>query len=143
MSLSNVVIVYETEASARRRLIAHGYAPEIADEIAVYLGQATDLPDFFDEIAEAAGKAGLVVEFVELERLLSRLLDLAPRRETTLVWSVTDGVRFYRGSAAPALARLPVLRASARRRRRSISVRTNSPASRSPPPPASRSRRRG
>jgi D-alanine-D-alanine ligase len=100
------VIVYETEASARRRLIAHGHAPEIADEIAVYLGQATDLPDFFGEIAEAGGNAGLAVEFVELEALLARLPDLAPRRETTLIWSVTDGVRFYRGSAAPALARL-------------------------------------
>jgi D-alanine-D-alanine ligase len=106
VSLSNVVIVYETEASARRRLIARGYAPEIAGEIAVYLGQATDLPDFFGEIGGAGRRAGLDIEFVELEHLLARLPDLVPLRETTLIWPVTDGVRFYRGSAVPALARL-------------------------------------
>ena len=36
----------------------------------------------------------------------SRLRDLAPRREETIVWALTDGVRFYRGSSVPALARL-------------------------------------
>ena len=106
MSLSNVVIVYESEAAARRRLVAFGYAPEVAAEIAVYLGQATDLPDFFDEIAAAARRAEMGVEFVELERLLARLPDYSARRENTLVWSVTDGVRFYRGSAVAAVSRL-------------------------------------
>jgi hypothetical protein len=47
MNLSHVVIVYETEAAARARLIRYGYSPELAHEIAIYLGQATDLPDFF------------------------------------------------------------------------------------------------
>src|ERR1700677_1715830 len=43
MKLSNVVIVYEAEDSARRRLISFGYSADVAAEIAVYLGQATDL----------------------------------------------------------------------------------------------------
>ena len=32
--------------------------------------------------------------------------DLSPRRDETIVWALTDGVRFYRGSSVPALARL-------------------------------------
>ena len=35
-----------------------------------------------------------------------RLRDLEPRRAETIVWALTDGVRFYRGSSVPALARL-------------------------------------
>ena len=35
-----------------------------------------------------------------------RLGDLAPQRDTTIVWAFTDGVRFYRGSSVPALTRL-------------------------------------
>ena len=99
-------IVYESEAAARRRLFDHGYPADVAAEIAIYLGQATDLPDFEDDIAGAARAAGLEVEFVELDDLLARLPALLARRETTIVWSITDGVRFYRGSAVAALSRL-------------------------------------
>jgi D-alanine-D-alanine ligase len=106
MPLSNVVIVYETEGAARRRLAEYGYAPEIAAEIAIYLGQATDLPDFEDDIAGAARAAGLEVEFVELDDLPARLPRLLSRRDSTLLWSITDGLRFYRGSAVSALSRL-------------------------------------
>jgi hypothetical protein len=45
MGWSHVVIVYETEAAARARLMRYGYSAERAAEIAVYLGQATDRPD--------------------------------------------------------------------------------------------------
>ena len=106
MKLSKVVIAFEPEASARRRLVSFGYPPEVADEIAVYLGQATDLPDFFDEIADAGRRAEIEVEFVEIEALLTRLPDYQARRERMLLWSVTDGVRFYRGSAVSAVSRL-------------------------------------
>ncbi|HEY3721407.1 MAG TPA: hypothetical protein VGL41_14860 [Roseiarcus sp.] len=106
MKLSNVLIAYEAEASARRRLVSFGYPADVAAEIAVYLGQATDLPDFFDEIAEAARRAGIEVEFAEIEELLARLPDFRERRERTLLWSITDGVRFYRGSAVSAVSRL-------------------------------------
>jgi D-alanine-D-alanine ligase len=64
------------------------------------------LPDFFEEIAEAARPAGIEVEFVELEHLLALLPDYSERRERTLVWSITDGVRFYRGSAVAPVSRL-------------------------------------
>ncbi len=106
MTLSNVVIAFETEQSARRRLEAFGYPPEIAAEIAVYLAQSTDLPSFTDEIAGALRRDGIEAEFVALDELPARLRELWPRRGRTMVWALTDGVRFYRGSSVPALARL-------------------------------------
>jgi D-alanine-D-alanine ligase-like ATP-grasp enzyme len=104
--LSNAVIAFETEESARRRLEAFGYPPEIAAEIAVYLAQSTDLPLFMDDIAGALRSEGIAAEFVALDGLPARLRHLAPLREETIVWAFTDGVRFYRGSSVPALARL-------------------------------------
>jgi D-alanine-D-alanine ligase-like ATP-grasp enzyme len=106
MKLSNVLVVYEAEASARRRLVSFGYSPETAGEIAVYLGQSTDLPDFFDEIANAARRVEIEVEFVEIEELLAKLPNYEARREGALLWSITDGVRFYRGSSVSAVSRL-------------------------------------
>ena len=106
MTLSTALIAYEAEEAARRRLEAFGYAPEIAAEIAVYLAQSTDLPGFVEEIAGALGKDGVEAWFTPLDELSLRLRDLKPRRPETIVWALTDGVRFYRGSAVPAVARL-------------------------------------
>src|SRR5271157_3287585 len=106
MTLTTVVIAYESEEAARRRLEAFGYAPDVAQEIAVYLAQSTDLPHFSGDIAGALAEDGLQADFVPLDELPARLRDLAPRREETIVWALTDGVRFYRGSSVPALVRL-------------------------------------
>jgi D-alanine-D-alanine ligase-like ATP-grasp enzyme len=106
MTLSRVVIAFESEEAARRRLEAFGYATDVAAEIAVYLAQSTDLPHVAGEIARALGDDGLRAEFVSLDALPERLRELAPHREETIVWALTDGVRFYRGSSVPALARL-------------------------------------
>src|ERR1700733_8536040 len=106
MGLSNVVIVYEAEASARRRLVAFGYPPEIAGEIAVYLGQSTDLPEFFAEIADAAAPAPIEGEFVEIEELLARLPDYQARRERVLLISVTDCIFLNRLRTLSAVSRL-------------------------------------
>jgi D-alanine-D-alanine ligase-like ATP-grasp enzyme len=105
-TLSNAVIAFETEESARRRLEAFGYPPDIAAEIAVYLAQSTDLPLFVDDITQALRREGIGAEFVGLDELTQRLRELAPLRDRTIVWAFTDGVRFYRGSSVPALARL-------------------------------------
>src|SRR5579864_1032106 len=105
-SLSNAVIAFESEDAARGRLESFGYSREIAAEIAVYLAQSTDLPHFADEIAAALARDGIEAEFVELDQLPERLTALAPRRDETIVGTLNDGVRFYRGSAVPALARL-------------------------------------
>ncbi len=106
MTLTTAIIAYESEEAARRRLKAFGYPPDVAGEIAVYLAQSTDLPYFSREIAGALSEDGVRTEFVLLDDLPARLRDLAPRREETIVWALTDGVRFYRGSSVPALVRL-------------------------------------
>jgi D-alanine-D-alanine ligase-like ATP-grasp enzyme len=105
-ALSNVVIAFEGEDVARRRLNAFGYPPDVAAEIAVYLAQSTDLTLFIDDITEALREKGIVAEFVALDDLPARLSALAPLRDRTMVWTLNDGVRFYRGSSVPALARL-------------------------------------
>jgi D-alanine-D-alanine ligase-like ATP-grasp enzyme len=105
-ALSNVVIAFESEDAARRRLEAFGYPPDVAAEIAVYLAQSTDLPLFVDDIMQPLAKMGIVAEFVALDDLPARLRELAPLSDRTIVWTLNDGVRFYRGSAVPALARL-------------------------------------
>ena len=68
-ALSTVVIAFETEAEAKARLETFGYAPEIAGEIAVYLAQSTDLPQFAGEIAEALGAGAIEARFVPLGEL--------------------------------------------------------------------------
>ena len=103
--LARALIAYETEAAARARLMAHGYAADIAAEIAVYLAQSTDLPGFMDEIAAALAADGIAAEFVELDALPAALAAL-PGPSGALLWNLTDGIRFYRGSVVPALARL-------------------------------------
>jgi D-alanine-D-alanine ligase-like ATP-grasp enzyme len=106
MPLSTAVIAFESEEIARRRLEGFGYAPDVAAEIAVYLAQSTDLPGFMGEIAEALVGDGIEARFTPLDDLSLLLRDLSPRRDETIVWALTDGVRFYRGSSVPALARL-------------------------------------
>jgi D-alanine-D-alanine ligase len=104
--LSRVVIAYESESSARDRLVDHGYAAEVAAEIAVYLAQATDLAALVGDLRGEFANEGLAAEFVEIEALSD--LFAAPResREGAILWCQTDGFRYYRGSAVPALARL-------------------------------------
>ena len=106
MTLNALVVAFESEDAARRRLAAFGYPPDVAAEIAVYLAQATDLPLFIDDITQALSREGIAAEFVALDGLPQRLRDLAPQSDRTIVWAFTDGVRFYRGSSVPALARL-------------------------------------
>jgi len=105
-TLANAVIAFETEDAARRRLTAFGYPPDVAAEIAIYLAQSTDLPLFIDDTREALRQEGIEADFVTLDELPQRLRELAPHRDQTIVWTFTDGVRFYRGSSVPALARL-------------------------------------
>ena len=105
-ALSNAVIAFESEQAARRRLEAFGYPADVAAEIAAYLAQSTDLPLFLDDITQALREKGIEAEFVALDNLAARLKALAPMRDRTIVWTLTDGVRFYRGASVPALARL-------------------------------------
>lgn len=105
-ALRRVLIAYETEAAATARLVAHGHSREIAAEIAVYLAQASDLPAFMPEISDALRADGVAVDFVELDGLPQTLQQPGIAPAESLLWNLTDGIRFYRGSSVPALARL-------------------------------------
>ena len=103
-TLDHLAIVYETEGACLDRLMAHGFAPAIAREVAVYLAQATDLAARTGELRDALGAEGIAVTFLELDAAAEALPRLDPAR--SIVWCQTDGFRYYRGSAVPALARL-------------------------------------
>ena len=94
MPLSTAVIAFESEEAAKRRLEGFGYAPDVAAEIAVYLAQSTDLPGFVREIGDALVGDGIEARFTPLDDLSLRLRDLFPRRDETIVWALTDGVRW-------------------------------------------------
>jgi D-alanine-D-alanine ligase-like ATP-grasp enzyme len=99
-----LMLVYEPEAACRARLLADGFAPERALEITSYLAQSTDLAQEFDAIDRECGQRCLAFAPVALDDLAAALAGRDPKR--TLVWTLTDGVAYFRGSAAPALARL-------------------------------------
>lgn len=99
-----LVLVHEPEQACRARLLADGFAAERALEITSYLAQSTDLALEFAEIAEQCGKCGLGFVPVELDHAAQALAGRDHSR--TLVWTLTDGIAYFRGGAAPALARL-------------------------------------
>jgi D-alanine-D-alanine ligase len=99
-----LILVYEPEAACRARLEANGFPAERALEITSYLAQSTDLALEFGEIADECAKRGLAFTPVELDQATTALSRRDPAR--TIVWTLTDGVAYFRGGAAPALARL-------------------------------------
>lgn len=99
-----LLLVYEPEAACRDRLLADGFEPERAAEITSYLAQSTDLGPEFARIGAECGERGIGFVPVELDRLPATLAGRDPAR--TLVWTLTDGIAYFRGGAAPALARL-------------------------------------
>lgn len=98
-----LVLIHEPEAACRARLLAAGYSSGSALEIGSYLAQSTDLAAEFDAIAKACDNRDLTFTPVELDEASAYLGTRAGR---TLVWTLTDGIAYFRGGAAPALARL-------------------------------------
>ncbi|WP_214470379.1 D-alanine:D-lactate ligase-like protein [Mesorhizobium sp. dw_380] len=99
-----LILVHEPERACVDRLVADGHAPERAAEIAFYLAQSTDLAQEFDMLAGACRARGLSFAPVLLDDAAKALAGEDPG--TTLVWTLTDGIAYFRGGAAPALARL-------------------------------------
>lgn len=104
MARPALILVHEPAAACESRLVAQGFSQQAAGEIASYLAQSTDLAREFGEIAEACGRRGLDFLPVELDAAAAVLSGRAPG--TCLVWTLTDGIAYFRGGAAPALARL-------------------------------------
>jgi D-alanine-D-alanine ligase-like ATP-grasp enzyme len=99
-----LILVYEPEKACFERLVADGHVPARAAEIASYLAQSTDIAPEFNALAAACQERGLSFAPVALDDAAGALDGEDPL--TTLVWTLTDGVAYFRGGAAPALARL-------------------------------------
>ncbi|MER9722945.1 MULTISPECIES: D-alanine:D-lactate ligase-like protein [unclassified Mesorhizobium] len=108
MPRPTLILVHEPERACLDRLVADGFPAERALEISSYLAQSTDLAPEFDQLATACEKRGLAFMPVALDDAASALAKADPA--TTLVWTLTDGIAYFRGAAAPALARLNGLR---------------------------------
>jgi len=104
VSLPKLLLAYETEAACRARLLGEGFEERHAFEISSYLAQSTDLATEFGQLDAACARFGVAFQPVELDSLDSVLAE--SEASTTLVWTLTDGIAYFRGSVAPALARL-------------------------------------
>ncbi|WFP63659.1 D-alanine:D-lactate ligase-like protein [Mesorhizobium sp. WSM4904] len=107
-SQPTLILVHESEKACFDRLVADGYPAERATEISSYLAQSTDLAPEFGRLAAACERRGLAFMAVELDDAAAVLAKADP--QATLVWTLTDGVAYFRGGAAPAMARLNGLR---------------------------------
>ncbi|KAA3441644.1 D-alanine:D-lactate ligase-like protein [Mesorhizobium sp. SARCC-RB16n] len=99
-----LILVYEPEKACFDRLIADGYAPQRATEISSYLAQSTDLAPEFGALADACAARGLSFAPVALDDAAGALDGEDP--QSTLVWTLSDGIAYFRGGVSPALARL-------------------------------------
>ena len=109
-----LILVYEPEQACFERLVADGHVPARAAEIASYLAQSTDIAPEFDALAAACDRrAACPSRRWTLDDAANVLAGEDPK--TTLVWTLTDGIAYFRGGAAPALARLNGLKTARRR----------------------------
>lgn len=100
----SLILVHEPEKACFDRLVAGGYPTRRATEISSYLAQSTDLAPEFDLLAQACERRGVAFRAVELDEAAAVLAKADPA--ATLVWTLTDGIAYFRGGAAPAMARL-------------------------------------
>jgi hypothetical protein len=99
-----LLLVHEPVAACEARLRTEGYDAVAAGEIASYLAQSTDLATEFDALRDACARRDIAFVPVELDDAAEALHARQPGR--ALVWTLTDGIAYFRGGAAPALARL-------------------------------------
>lgn len=103
-----LLLVYEPEAACRAGLAAEGFSQRAIMEISSYLAQSTDIAPEFPQIAAECERRGIAFRPVALEDAAAVFASADPTR--TLVWTLTDGIAYFRGSVAPGLARLAGLR---------------------------------
>lgn len=105
--LRRLLVVYETEESCRRRMLARGLSAEAAGEVAFYLAQATDFAVVETEVGAALAAVGvdLVTASIDERDRWLPMLDSDPT-PGTMIWCLTDGFAFYRGSFVSSVAGL-------------------------------------
>ncbi|CAN7578834.1 D-alanine:D-lactate ligase-like protein [Aminobacter sp. LjRoot7] len=97
-------LVHEPERACSERLLDDGFSRQAAMEISSYLAQSTDMAPEFAALIEACAVRSLDFRAVELDDAATVLASVD--RGASLVWTLTDGIAYFRGGAAPALARL-------------------------------------
>jgi D-alanine-D-alanine ligase len=101
------VVLFEPEAACRDRLTAGGMSAQAAAEVAFYLAQATDFTALVESVAAAFAASRVDVVCLPLDPPQAWLpLLTGPDRRHTLVWCLTDGFAFYRGSFVASVAAL-------------------------------------
>lgn len=108
MPKPTLILVFEPEEACRTRLAEQGLAPDRQIEISSYLAQSTDIALEFDEITAACAARGM--EFLPVELDKAPALLAGADRGSTVVWTISDGIAYFRGGATPAMARLFGLR---------------------------------
>lgn len=104
MGKPTLVLVYEPEVACRARLTAGGMDPDRAFEVSSYLAQSTDISLELGDIAASCAARGMDFRAVELDDAPDVLKGADPA--TTVVWTISDGIAYFRGGVTPALARL-------------------------------------
>lgn len=102
--MAGLYLVYEPEDICRRHLLASGFAAQRAVEISSYLAQSTDIATEFDAIGAACRANGIGFTPVKLDDFVDWLPQLST--PDCLVWTLTDGTSYFRGSAVPAMCQL-------------------------------------
>lgn len=100
------LILAEQKEGCAARLRLGGFASDVAEEIAFYLSQASDLLDQAAAIIEALDAVGMAARLADPAEPSAWLDWLMEHPDRTVVWSVTDGIRYYRGSGAVSFARM-------------------------------------
>jgi D-alanine-D-alanine ligase len=108
MGLPGLIMIYEPEEACRSRLLADGFPAMHVLEISSYLAQSTDIALEFDDIAAACERRGLSFTPVRLDDAATVLAAADPK--STIVWTISDGIAYFRGGAGAALARLNGIR---------------------------------
>ncbi|GAA2840225.1 D-alanine-D-alanine ligase [Aminobacter aminovorans] len=103
-----LILVHEPERACLEHLLADGFSRQAGMEISSYLAQSTDMDPEFCALADACTERGLDFRAVVLDDAATVLA--SADRSTSLVWTLTDGIAYFRGGASPALARLNGLR---------------------------------
>lgn len=102
--LRQLLVLYEPEAACRRRMMERGFPPEVADEIAFYLAQATDFVAVEPELRNALAAQQVALTSASLDHE-DRWLPLL-HAPGTMLWPLTDGFAYYRGSFLSSVAAL-------------------------------------
>src|SRR3954452_4817833 len=97
-----LAVIFEPEEAAAARLREAGFPAGIADEIAVYLAQSTDLPAFMPVLTRDLAAQGVLAEYVPIDQLLGRIAGWKANPTPTVLWAMTDGFAYYRGSTVAA-----------------------------------------